>query len=260
MRYALCVEYDGTHFKGWQTQRGQRTVQQEVEAALSKVADHPVSVITAGRTDTAVHATGQVIHFDTEAVRSDIAWHLGCNRFLPHDVRIHWVKPVSTEFHARFSALKRSYRYIIYNHNVRPCVLRNHATYKHQLLNSELMQQATEYFLGEHDFSSIRAAGCQAKSPIRTIHELSVYQQDRWIWFDVTANAFLQHMVRNIAGMLMTVGYGDQKAEWVNDVIALKDRTQAGVTAQPNGLYLTQVAYTDRYELENFPPKPIFWG
>ncbi|MGH1426499.1 MAG: tRNA pseudouridine(38-40) synthase TruA [Arenicella sp.] len=259
-RYALCVEYDGSLFSGWQTQLGQRTVQEELEKAISRVADHDVAVVTAGRTDAKVHATGQIAHFDSFAQRDLLAWHFGINRFLPSDIRVHWVNIVDQDFHARFSAIKRSYRYIIYNNNIKPCLLRSYVSYQYRSLDVDKMNVAATAFIGEKDFSSVRASGCQAKTAVREILDLRVFRQGHWVWFDVTANAFLQHMVRNIAGMLMTVGYGDQKAEWVNDVIALKDRTQAGVTAQPNGLYLTQVAYTDRYELENFPPKPIFWG
>ena len=259
-RYALCVEYDGSLFSGWQTQQGQRTAQEELEKALSKVADHGVAVVTAGRTDAKVHATGQVVHFDSIAKRDLSAWHFGVNRFLPEDIRVHWVKLVDHEFHARFSAVKRSYRYIIYNNNIKPCLLRKHVSYQYRPLDVVAMNLAAKAFLGEKDFSSVRASGCQAKTAVREILNLRVFRQGHWVWFDVTANAFLQHMVRNIAGMLMTVGYGDQDAKWAKDVIALKDRTQAGITAQPNGLYLTNVVYPDSYELENFPPKPVFWG
>lgn len=258
-RYALCVEYDGSEFSGWQTQRAQRTVQEELEKALSKVAAHDVSIITAGRTDAKVHATGQVVHFDSSAMRDLLAWHFGVNRFLPSDVRVHWVKKVDDDFHARFSAIRRSYRYIIYNNNVKPCLLRRHVSYQYRLLDSDLMNQAAKAFIGEKDFTSVRAAGCQAKTANRELMQLEVYRSGHWVWFDVTANAFLQHMVRNIAGMLMAVGYGDEKVEWIADVLSAKDRTLAGVTALPNGLYLTNVTYPEKYVLEEFPPKPVFW-
>lgn len=260
MRYAACVEYDGTQFKGWQTQVNQRTVQQELEAALSRVADHPIAIITAGRTDTRVHATGQVVHFDSDADRALHSWHFGVNRFLPEDIRVHWVHPVDTEFHARFSALSRSYRYIIHNQSVKPGLLRNYVSHQYRPLKLDLMQKAAQHFLGEHDFSSIRAAGCQAHSPVRTMHKLDVYRSGHWVWFDVTANAFLQHMVRNIAGMLMKVGCGERDHEWVVDVLQMRDRRKAAITASPNGLYLTHVQYDKSYSLPASPEKVVFWS
>ena len=259
LRYALCVEYDGSNFSGWQTQIEQRTVQHELEKALSKVADHPVAVITAGRTDAKVHATGQIVHFDSNANRELIAWHFGVNRFLPADIRVHWVNIVDSDFHARFSAIKRSYRYIIYNHNVKPCLLRRQVTHQYRLLDVDLMNQAAQAFIGERDFTSVRAAGCQARTANRNLMALDVYRVGHWVWFDVTANAFLQHMVRNIAGMLMAVGYKDYSVDWVEDVLSARDRRLAGVTALPNGLYLTRVEYPKVYSLEKLPPKPVFW-
>jgi len=249
-RFALCVEYDGTHFKGWQTQLNQRTVQTELEQAISKVANQDTAVVTAGRTDSAVHATAQIVHFDTTAERSLDAWLLGINRFLPSDARIHWVKEVDDTFHARFSALKRSYRYIYYNSRVKPGILRNFASYYYENLDFDLMRQGAEHLLGQHDFSSIRAAGCQAKSPVRTIYELSLKQNQNWIWFDVTANAFLQ----------LEVGNKKKRPEWIKEVIAATDRTQGGVTALPNGLYLTHVEYDEKYDLPPSPDFPIFWA
>ena len=259
LRYALCVEYDGSDFSGWQTQNGQRTVQYELEKALSKVANHPVSVITAGRTDARVHATGQVVHFDSIANRELIAWHFGGNRFLPADIRVHWGNLVDTDCHARFAAIKRSYRYVIYNHNVKPCLLRRQVSYQYRPLDVDLMNQAAKAFVGERDFTSVRAAGCQAKTANRNLMSLNVHRVGHWVWFDVTANAFLQHMVRNIAGMLMAVGYKENPVEWVEEVLSAKDRTLAGITALPNGLYLTSVEYPKKYSLEKFPPVPVFW-
>lgn len=260
LRYALCVEYDGSAFSGWQTQKEQRTVQEELEKALSKVADHVVDVVTAGRTDARVHATGQIVHFDSASQRDLLSWHFGVNRFLPEDIRVHWVNIVDDDFHARFSAVRRSYRYIIYNHNVKACLLRRHATYQYRPLDVGLMNQAAKSFIGEQDFTSIRAAGCQAKTATRELMQLDVFRSGHWVWFDVTANAFLQHMVRNIAGMLMAVGYEDKPVEWAAKVLAAQDRTLAGVTALPNGLYLTNVAYPEKYTLDEFPPKPVFWS
>lgn len=259
-RYALCVEYDGSGFSGWQTQRDRRTVQEELERALTKVANHDIAVITAGRTDARVHATAQIIHFDSIANRDLLAWHFGVNRFLPEDIRVHWVVVVPHYFHARFSAVKRSYRYIIYNNNVKPCLLRRQVSYQYRKLDVDKMNVAAQLFLGEQDFSSVRASGCQAKTAIREVFSLDVFRRGDWVWFDVSANAFLQHMVRNISGMLMTIGYGDQKIEWVHNVLQAKDRTLAGITAQPQGLYLTDVQYPEEFVLNNSPPKPIFWS
>jgi len=260
MRYALCVSYDGTHFKGWQTQVNQRTVQSELESAISKVADQPVKVVTAGRTDTAVHATGQIVHFESTAQRSLDAWKLGINRFLPDDIRVVWSAEVVDDFHARFSALRRSYRYIIYNDPVKSALLRNHVTACYRPLNVRLMKQAATHFIGEMDFSTIRAAGCQAKTAIRKIDQLEVDCCGPWVWFDVTANAFLQHMVRNIAGMLMEIGVGEREPSWAKEVLLLKDRTKAGVTALPNGLYLTNVEYGSQFNLPKSPPQISFWA
>jgi tRNA pseudouridine38-40 synthase len=259
LRYALCVEYDGSGFSGWQTQRSQRTVQEELEKALTKVADHPVAIVTAGRTDARVHATAQIVHFDSFASRDLLAWHFGVNRFLPPDIRVHWVVIVERDFHARFSAIQRSYRYVIYNHTVKPCLLRRQVSYQYRQLDVDKMNIAANAFLGEKDFTSVRAAGCQAKTAVREVFKLDVFREGNWVWFDVTANAFLQHMVRNIAGMLMAVGNGDHAVDWVADVIQSKDRKLAGVTALPNGLYLTGVKYPERFILSESPPKPIFW-
>ena len=260
MRHALCVSYEGTQFKGWQTQINQRTVQTELELAISKVADEPVKVVTAGRTDTAVHATGQVVHFDSTASRSLEAWKLGVNRFLPDDIRVIWSANVDNDFHARFSALRRSYRYIIYNNPVKSALFRNHVTACYRPLDVGLMKQAAVHFIGKMDFSTVRAAGCQAKTAIRQIDHLEIYSSGPWVWFDVTANAFLQHMVRNIAGMLIEVGVEERKPNWVKEVLLLKDRTKAGVTALPNGLYLTNIEYDSKFELPESPPQISFWS
>lgn len=261
MRYAACVEYDGTAFSGWQTQKhGVRTVQETVESALSKVADQSTTIITAGRTDRAVHATHQVIHFDSDAQRSNFAWCRGTNRFLDHDVRLHWVTPVDNQFHARFGALTRSYRFIINNSAIPSALTRNYATHEHRPLDAEKMAQAGQVLLGEHDFSSFRAAGCQAHSPVRTMHHFELHRRDNWLWFDVTANAFLQHMVRNIAGSLIEVGAGERSVDWLGDVLDKKDRTVAGTTAQPNGLYLVGVSYADSYTLPSKLRNIAYWG
>jgi len=260
MRYAACVEYDGSGFSGWQSQKGEiRTVQSEVEKALSKVADHAVSIITAGRTDTGVHASHQVMHFDSNADRDEFAWCRGTNRFLSKDVRLRWVQQVDSEFHARFAALSRSYRFIIFNSPIHSALYRNHVTPEFKPLNSEIMAEAGRELLGEHDFSSFRAAGCQAHSPIRNLQRFELHSQGEWIWFDVTANAFLQHMVRNIAGALIEVGCGKRQAGWIKEVLHARDRTKSGITAPANGLYLVGVEYPEEYNLPSRIQNISYW-
>ncbi|HEC17199.1 MAG TPA: tRNA pseudouridine(38-40) synthase TruA [Sedimenticola sp.] len=254
LRIALGVEYDGAHFHGWQIQPGVRTVQEELEKALSRVADRPVRVQCAGRTDTGVHGVGQVAHFDTEARRSPRSWVLGANANLPFDINLTWAQPVDGSFHARFSATSRDYRYIILNRMTRSSLWRNHAVWTHRPLDEDRMRQAAQLLVGTHDFSSYRALGCQAKSPVRTITRLDVSRQGDRVIIDVSANAFLHHMVRNIAGVLMAIGRGDEPVTWSREVLERRDRTQGGVTAPPEGLYLMRVGYPDQFRIPEPPP------
>jgi tRNA pseudouridine38-40 synthase len=257
MRVALGVEYDGSAFHGWQAQQeGVRTVQTELEAALAKVANHPLRVVCAGRTDTGVHALGQVVHFDTESVRSERNWLLGTNVNLPPDVSVTWARPVSDDFSARFSAIGRRYRYFILNRTSRSAVLARRVTWTHRPLDAERMQLAAQALVGEHDFSSYRALGCQAKSPVRTLHELKVERHGEFVVLSLHANAFLHHMVRNIAGVLMAIGRGDRELAWSEEVLHLRDRTLGGVTAPPDGLYFEQVEYPAEFEI----PRPELSG
>ncbi len=249
MRIALGVEYDGSGFSGWQLQQGTRTVQGELEKALSKVADHPVRVHCAGRTDAGVHAAEQVVHFDTGAVRSSRSWIFGANANLPKDVAVLWATEVPDDFHARFSACRRSYRYVICNRPVRPTFLAWRTTWAYRPLDEARMHRAAQALVGEHDFSSYRAQGCQAKSPVRRIHRLEVSRRGELLFIDVEANAFLHHMVRNIAGVLMAIGSGERPESWAAEVLALRNRTLGGVTAPPSGLYLTAVGYPDTFDL-----------
>ncbi|RLT98628.1 tRNA pseudouridine(38-40) synthase TruA [Ketobacter sp.] len=250
MRVALGVEYDGSQYCGWQRQKHDpQTVQEQLENALSKVANHPVQVICAGRTDTGVHGVGQVVHFDTESERSDKGWIFGCNTNLPDSISVRWAQPVAADFHARFSATSRAYRYVIYNHPVRPALGIRHLTWNYRPLDVELMQQAADALVGEHDFSSFQAQGCQAKSPIRTIHHIRLSRRGRLIIMDIQANAFLQHMVRNIAGVLMAIGCGKEPLPWIQEVLAHRNRTLGGVTAPPYGLFFMRVGYPDHFNI-----------
>lgn len=247
MRIALGIEYDGSRFSGWQRQTHAVGVQQVLEEALSSVADHPVKVVCAGRTDAGVHATAQVVHFDTEAERSPRAWVLGATCKLPPEVCVTWAQPVTEAFHARFSATGRRYRYVILNRPVRPALLHGRVCWEYGPLDDTRMAAAAVCLRGDHDFSSFRAQGCQARHPRREIYSLDIWRQGEFIYLDVAANAFLHHMVRNIAGTLMAVGRGERPAEWVSEVLAARDRSVAGVTASATGLYLVQVQYPERF-------------
>ncbi len=249
MRWALGIEYDGSAFAGWQLQKGAPTVQASIEAALGRVADHPVRVQCAGRTDAGVHALGQVIHFDSPAPRSPRSWVLGCNVNLPPEVSVCWAQPVAEDFHARFSAVARHYRYEILNRPARSGLERHRAVWIHRPLEVGRMAEAARALVGEHDFSSYRALGCQAKSPIRRVHYLELERRGDRISLRIGANGFLHHMVRNIAGVLIAIGQGDRPVGWAGEVLELRDRTLGGVTAPPQGLYLTQVDYPDRFGL-----------
>ncbi len=253
MRVAMGVEYDGTAFHGWQTQGDVRTVQEELGKAVSRVADHPVVIHCAGRTDAGVHGVGQVVHFDTEAERTPRNWVLGTNVNLPDDVNIAWAQPVADDFHARFSAISRSYRYRILNRTTRSALWRNRAVWIHRPLDEQRMQAAAAHLVGTHDFSSYRALGCQAKSPVRTVTELRVTRERDQVVIDISANGFLHHMVRNIAGVLIAIGEGDQPVTWTRDVLEYRDRTLGGVTAPPQGLYLMRVGYPEKYDLPDGP-------
>ncbi|MBB1477113.1 MULTISPECIES: tRNA pseudouridine(38-40) synthase TruA [Shewanella] len=258
MRVALGVEYDGSGFCGWQRQLDVDSVQAQIEKALSYVANEPITVSCAGRTDTGVHGTGQVVHFDTNVQRPMTAWTQGVNANLPNSVAVRWAKEVDDSFHARYSALARRYRYVIYNHKLRPGILSAGVSHYHGDIDEKLMHQAAQLFVGEHDFTSFRALHCQSKTPFRNVHQVNVTRQGMYIMVDIQANAFLHHMVRNIVGSLLQIGLGNQPIEWISELLALKNRKQAAATAKPNGLYLVDVTYPEQYQLPKLPLGPLF--
>lgn len=250
MRIALGIEYDGSQFCGWQMQKhGTRTVQESVEKALSAVADEPIQVICAGRTDTGVHATGQVVHFETSSTRPEKAWVLGVNTHLPGDVAAVWVRPVDDDFSARFTATARQYRYVILNRKARPAVLHNKVSWRHGEIDEPLMHQAAQLLTGEQDFSSFRSSACQAEHARRHVHFINVHRKGNFIYIDIKANAFLHHMVRNIVGSLLMIGQKEKPVDWLAELISAQDRTLAGPTAPAAGLYLVKVSYPERYDL-----------
>ncbi len=252
MKIAAAVEYCGTHFHGWQRLKTERSVQQCVEEALSVVADHPVTVVCAGRTDARVHALNQIIHFETDAQRAMHSWVFGTNSNLPDGVSLLWAKVVEEDFHARFSALSRSYQYLISNRPARPGLFQHLVTWESRPLDVSRMSDAASRLIGKHDFTSYRAQACQSRTAEREIHDLSLERCQSYVVLSIRANAFLYHMVRNIAGVLMEIGQGRKEPIWAEEVLKAKNRAIAGVTAPPQGLYLTEVEYPERYQL----PKP----
>jgi tRNA pseudouridine38-40 synthase len=251
MRIALGVEYDGAHFCGWQSQSDACGVQDFVETAIAKIAEHSIRVHAAGRTDAGVHAMMQVIHFYTETDRPHSAWLRGVNAFLPATVRIVWVKEVSDDFHARFSATQRSYQYLLVNQATAPAIYANKAGWYHLPLDISAMQQGIAYLQGEHDFSAFRASECQANSPVRTLNVASIKTHGQFIVFNFSANAFLQHQVRNMVGALIYVGNGKYPPAFIKELLEQKNRTLSPPTFSPNGLYLVGVDYDKKFDLPN---------
>jgi len=256
-RYAAVVEYNGARFHGWQRQKhhDEPTVQAALEAALSKVANHPVEVGCAGRTDAGVHATRQVIHFDSHAIRTNYSWLMGVNTNLPSGVALQWVDAIDDEFHARYKAKARRYRYLIYNNQARPALMHDQLTWWKYPLDADRMHEAAQALLGEHDFTSFRAKDCQAKSPIKTMHAITVKRWGSIIMVELEASAFLYHMVRNIVGVLLPIGEGHQPVGWMAEVLPQQDRTKAGVTAPGGGLYFVGVHYPEQFDIPCDP-----WG
>lgn len=252
MRYALGIEYDGSGFQGWQRLSHGASVQAAVESALSFVVDHPLEVVCAGRTDSGVHARCQVVHFDTDAVRTPYALQQGGNSRLPGGVAILWCQPMPQDFHARYSARARRYRYTILNRKIRPAMQREYLTWERQPLDADAMHRAAQALVGEHDFSAFRTVHCQAPHPNRNVHEISVRREDDRVIVEVQANAFLHHMVRNFVGSLLPVGRGEQPEAWVGALLAGRDRIVAGPTAPSNGLVFQGPRYPAEWSL---PPE-----
>ena len=249
MRIALGVEYNGSGYSGWQSQPGGCTVQDNIQQAISHIACEPVSIIAAGRTDAGVHALEQVIHFETTTERQLSAWVRGVNALLPPTITILWAHSVADEFHARFSARARSYQYILINRSTRSAVHHGNVGWFHLPLDVEAMREAAGYLLGVHDFSSFRAAECQAKSPVKNLTQLDVNRHGDTIIFDLTADAFLHHMVRNIVGCLVTIGKGKQAPVWLQEVLQARQRRVAAATFAPDGLYLRRIKYDAEWGL-----------
>lgn len=249
MRIALGIEYNGANYHGWQIQQNLATIQLLLENAVSKVANHQVQVVCAGRTDVGVHAFEQIVHFDTDAKRTDYAWLMGINTYLPPDIRVQWIKLMPEDFHARFSATSRLYRYYIYNNRINSAHYYKKATWYPIELNAELMQEAAQFLIGEHDFSAFRGIDCQSKSTKRNVILLTVERKDRMIIIDIKANAFLMHMVRNIVGVLLEIGLGKKPPIWAKEVLLSCDRKAAAVTAPAAGLYFVKAEYPLKFGL-----------
>jgi tRNA pseudouridine38-40 synthase len=258
MKFAIGVSYCGAGMEGWQSQPSGNTVQDHLARALSEISGEPITVTGAGRTDAGVHASAQVAHFETSVERPESAWVRGANSLLPEEIAVQWATPVPGDFHARYSAVSRSYRYVLYNHPVRPALLAGRTGWFHLPLDLEKMRKAVDRLIGEHDFSSFRSAECQAKSPVRVVQSAGIRASGAYFLFDFTANAFLHHMIRNIVGCLVYVGKGNQPPQWISELIAARDRRLAAPTFSAEGLYLSGVRYDARWSLPAFPPMMPF--
>jgi tRNA pseudouridine38-40 synthase len=258
----LGLQYDGSSYSGWQSQVSLNTVQDKLEAAIARFIgdssiDDLIRVITAGRTDTGVHALGQVVHFDANVEREDWSWVRGINSFLPESIVVNWAKPVSDEFSARFSAYERTYIYAMHAGPCRSPMAATRAGYfmmpADKWFDVPAMEAAAQYLIGEHDFSSFRSSECQAKSPIKTLYSIEIISAQPWLYFKIRGNAFLHHMVRNLVGTFLMIGTGKQSSGWMSEVLTAKDRRVAAPTFAPDGLYLVKIAYPDEFAI----PEPL---
>lgn len=259
MRIALGLQYDGSSYSGWQTQPNGNTIQDDLEKAITAFIGeqgsqvHPVSTITAGRTDSGVHALGQVVHFDTQVERDPFSWVRGINSFLPKDIAINWAKPVSDEFSARFSAFERTYIYALHAGPCRAPLVSSRAGYlllpPQKWFDIAAMQSSAQYLIGEHDFTSFRSSECQSKTPVKTIYSIDIISQEPWLYFRIRGNAFLHHMVRNLVGSFLQIGVGKQSPEWMGQILASKDRRLAAPTFMADGLYLAKIVYPEQFQI-----------
>ena len=249
VRVALGISYDGRNYHGWQSQSSGRTIQDRLESALSQLADQPISTVCAGRTDTAVHALMQVVHFDTSAVRRDVSWVRGTNAHLPRDISVEWAQPVPRSFHCRANALSRRYAYLLYVSQVRPSVHGGRVGWAMHALDVERMRVAADLLIGQHDFSSFRAAQCQALSPVKDMRSITIAQRGAFLRFEFEANAFLHHMIRNIMGCLVAVGQGKRPSAWISEVLHARERRSAAPTFAPDGLYFLGPRYDPHWGL-----------
>jgi tRNA pseudouridine38-40 synthase len=260
MRIALGIEYHGTAFCGWQTQPSGCGVQDALERALCKIAGEKIATICAGRTDAGVHALAQVVHFDCAAARPDTAWVRGTNSLLPPDAAVTWMRTVPVEFNARYSALERCYHYVLLNHPVRPALNQSRVGWFHVPLDLARMREAATHLIGEHDFSAFRSSECQAKSPVRELRRLDIRVSGDYVVFELAANAFLHHMVRNIVGCLAYAGKGKYEPAWVGEVLASRNRALAAPTFDAAGLYLAHVSYDAKWALPPLARRAWFDG
>ena len=256
-RYAVGIEFCGIRYRGWQTQQaGVPSVQETLERVLSKIADDKIILHGAGRTDAGVHATNMVAHFDTHAIRTERGWMMGSNSQLPKDIALQWLQPMGEDFHARFKACARRYRYVIYNAPYRPALLHKQVTHVYQQLDIEKMKEAAKKFRGVHNFESFRAAACQSNQPIRDVTHCELFEHGRYLVLDIQANGFLHHMVRNIVGCLLEVGQGMYDIDHIDSIFAAEDRRAAGMTAPADGLYFIQAYYPEQFALPQLPLGP----
>ncbi|AKC31985.1 tRNA pseudouridine(38-40) synthase TruA [Candidatus Pantoea carbekii] len=258
-KIALGVEYNGSGYYGWQSQQKLCSVQEKLENALAKIANHSIRIFCAGRTDVGVHSTGQVVHFLTTSNRLDSAWTVGVNANLPADIAIRWVKRVPFDFHARFSAIARYYRYAIYNKRLRSAIMNKTLTHFSRPLDIAKMLRSGRCLIGEKDFTSFRSTQCQSRTPFRNIMYFNVFRRGPYVIIDIKANAFLRHMVRNIVGSLMQIGCGRHPEDWLETLLAAKDRKVAAATAKPEGLYLIGVEYPSHFALPTYVTQPLFF-
>ncbi|QCI27144.1 tRNA pseudouridine(38-40) synthase TruA [Buchnera aphidicola] len=250
IKFALGLEYDGSYYHGWQSQKsGFLNVQTEVEKAISIVANHNVSIFCAGRTDSKVHSFGQVIHFETTAIRKNFSWIFGINNYLPKNISVKWIKNVPSIFHARYSAVSRSYRYIIYNSKFRSALFNNRVNYISKKLNIKEMYKASQCIIGEYDFTSFRSNYCQSNSPYRKIININIFKLKKFIFIDIEADSFLQYMVRNIIGCLIDIGKMKKNFKWIIYVLKKKNRSFCSSTANPYGLYLLSIKYPNCFKI-----------